>query len=83
MIKGFILQSKGANFENSAAARAAKLLFLAALRAAQDSLYTSNLLPTPMLCVANPEPKAQTIISHVWFLLQTVSFYMDTVYFTY
>ena len=29
------------------------------------------------------EPKAHTIISHVWFPLQTVSFYMDTVYFTY
>ena len=52
--KASILPSKGAHFEKFAAARnAAKSLsiFLAALRAAQHGLYTSNLLPTPMVYI--------------------------------
>ena len=46
------LHFKAAHFKKFAAAlRAAKLfsIFLAALRAAQHGLYTSNLLPTPMI----------------------------------
>ena len=49
--KDFILQSKGAHFEKfrrRATRGEITLRFLAALRAAQHGLYTSNLLPTPM-----------------------------------
>ena len=49
--KGFILQSKGAHFEKirRRATRDEIILhFTAALRAVQHSLYTSNLLPTPI-----------------------------------
>ena len=51
--KDFILQSKGAHFEKfrrRATRGEITLRFLAALRAAQHGLYTSNLLPTPMWC---------------------------------
>ena len=49
--KGFIWQSKRAHFEKNLPPRYARRItfhFLAAFRAAQRSLYTSNLLPTPM-----------------------------------
>ena len=54
--KDFILQSKGAHlekFRRRATRGEITLRFLAALRAAQHGLYTSNLLPTPMLCVVS------------------------------
>ena len=60
--KGFILQSKGAHFEK---------IRLAAFRAAQHGLYTSNLLPTPLcnevnMCLLKLCPVTMSLAVHHW-----------------
>ena len=75
--KASILPSKGAHFEKFAAAlRAAKLLsiFLAALRAAQHGLYTSNLLPTPMhtMLHVTQQTTLHIILYMPYFMLHTI-----------
>ena len=54
--KGFILQSKGVHFEFRYRKQCREITFhfLAALRVAQHGLYTSNLLPMPMIEMAPP-----------------------------
>ena len=47
--KGFLLQRKGAHFEKIRRRATLGEIIFAVTRAVQHGLYTSNLLPTPML----------------------------------